>query len=73
MLKDYSFLAYFITAPVAVSSAVADDTACIKNNRTYFLPRGEINNYNVLIDGRKFYNQPTNDLIKQYDEVKKVS
>ena len=30
-------------------------------------------NYNVLIDRRKFYDQPINDLIKQYDEVRKVS
>ena len=26
-----------------------------------------------MIDGRNFYDQPTNDLIKQYDEVRKVS
>ena len=44
-----------------------------KNNRKYFLPRGEIKNYNVLIDGRNFYDQPINDIIKQYDEVRKVS
>ena len=44
-----------------------------KNNRKYFLPRGEIKNYNVLIDGINFYDQPINDLIKQYDEVRKVS
>ena len=25
------------------------------------------------IDGRNFYGQPTNDLIKEYDEVRKVS
>ena len=30
-------------------------------------------NYNVLIDGRNFYDQPINDLIKQYDEVRKGS
>ena len=30
-------------------------------------------NYNVLIDGRNFYDQPINDLIKQYDEIRKVS
>ena len=29
--------------------------------------------YNVLIDGRNFYDQPINDLIKQYHEVRKVS
>ena len=44
-----------------------------KNNRKYFLPRGEIKNYNVLIDWRNFYDQPINDLTKQYDEIKKVS
>ena len=26
-----------------------------------------------MIDGRNFYDQPFNDLIKQYDEVRKVS
>ena len=26
-----------------------------------------------MIDGRNFYDQPVNDLIKQYDEVRKVS
>ena len=29
-------------------------------------------NYNVLIDGRNFYDQSTNDQIKKYDEVRKV-
>ena len=38
-----------------------------------FLPRGEIKNYNVLIDGRNFYDQPINDITKQYDEIRKVS
>ena len=50
-----------------------DDTAGIKNNKKYFLSRGEIKNYSVLIDGRNFYDQPINDIIKQYDEVRKVS
>ena len=30
-------------------------------------------NYNIKIDGRNFYGQPINDLINQYDEVRKVS
>ena len=49
------------------------DEAVTKDNKKYFLPRGEIKNYNVLIDGRNFYDQPINDIIKQYDEVRKVS
>ena len=56
-----------------VAVIAANDEAGIKNNKQRFLPRGEINNYNVLIDGRNFYDQPFNDSIKQYDEVRKVS
>ena len=41
--------------------------------RRYFLPRVKIEHYNIEIDGRNFYDQPINDLIKQYDEVRKVS
>ena len=29
--------------------------------------------YNIEIDGRNFYDHLINDLIKQYDEVRKVS
>ena len=42
-------------------AASANDEAGIKDNRKYFLPRGEIKNYNVLIDGRNFYDQSIND------------
>ena len=70
-VKRLFVLAYFIDAPHAGGNS--DDTAGIKNNKKYFLPRGEIKNYNVLIDGRNFYDQPINDLIKQYDKVRKVS
>ena len=46
--------------------------------RRYFLSRVEIKNYNIEVDGRNFYGQPinnqeTNDLIKQYDELRKIS
>ena len=35
-----------------------------RNSHTkYFLPRINITNYNVLIDGRNFYDQPVNDLV----------
>ena len=41
--------------------------------KKYFLPRVKIENYNIEIDGRSFYNQPINDSIKQYDEIRKLS
>ena len=69
-VKRLFVFAYVIAAPP--DNNAADDTAGIKKNKKYFLPRGEIENYNVLIDGRKFYDQPINDITNQFDEVRKV-
>ena len=43
------------------------------SHRKYFLPRVDITNYNVLIDGRNFYGQTISDQIKKYDEIKKIT
>ena len=43
------------------------------SHRKYFLPRVDIINYNVLIDGRNFYDQPNNDQIKNYGEIRKTA
>ena len=41
--------------------------------RKYFVPRVDIISYNVLIDGRNFYDQPINDSIIKYDEIRKIA
>ena len=41
--------------------------------RKYFVPRVDITKYNVLIDGRNFYDQPISDQIKKYDGIRKLS
>ena len=41
--------------------------------RKYFVPRVDITSYNVLIDGRNFYDQPINDSIRKYDESRKIA
>ena len=38
-----------------------------------FFPRAQIENYNIEIEGKNFYDQWINNSIKQYDEVRKVS
>ena len=43
------------------------------NHGKYFLPRVDVTKYNVLINGKNFYDQPINDLIKQYDEIRKIT
>ena len=40
--------------------------------KKYFLPRVKIVNCNIEINGKNFYDQPINDWIKQYGEVRKV-
>ena len=43
------------------------------SHRKYFLPKVNITNYNVLINGRNFYDQPINDQMKKYDEIRKIA
>ena len=46
----------------------------LTNSHTkYFLPTVNITNYNKLIDGRSFYDQPINDLVKQYSKIRKTA
>ena len=80
---EFSFIEIWLTGqnskqfeiddPYSCFYATDDNNAGIKNKRKYFLPKALIKNHNVLIDGRNFYDQPINDLIKQYDEVRKTS
>ena len=45
----------------------------LRNSHTkYILPRVNMTNYNVLIDEISFFDQPINDLVKQYDEIRKT-
>ena len=48
--------------------ACGDNVTNENSYRKYFLPRLKIKNYNIKIDGRNFYDQSINDLIKYYDE-----
>ena len=50
-----------------------DNKVSVDSYKKYFLPRVKIENYNSEIDGRNFYDQPINDSIKQYDEIRKRS
>ena len=37
-----------------------------------YLPKGIIKNYNVIINGENFYDQPIDSDIKRYEEIRKV-
>ena len=55
------------------NNAASNNQVSVDSCKKYFLPRVKIDNYNIDIDGRNFYDQPINDSIKQYDEVRKIS
>ena len=45
----------------------------IKNDqRKYYLPKVDLNKYNVIIDGRNFYVNPIESDVENYRELKKV-
>ena len=53
--------------------ASGDNVTNENSYKKYFLPRLKIKNYNIETDGRIFYDQSVNDLIKQNDEIRKIS
>ena len=44
-----------------------------ESRRRYYLPRSKIKDYNVLIDGRNFYDQNVNSSIVRYNELLKMT
>ena len=40
--------------------------------QNYYLPRIDLNKYNVIIDGRNFYDNPIESDIEKYRELRKV-
>ena len=58
---------------LAYNNTEGNNQVSIDSFRKYFLPRVKIENYVIEIDGRNFYDQPINDVIKQYDKVRKIS
>ena len=49
------------------------DKVVERNSRQFFFPIVNITNVNVLIDGKKFYDQLIGDQIKKYGKVKKIA
>ena len=50
------------------NNTAGNDQVSVDSYKKYFLPRVKIENYNIEIDGKNFYDQPINDSIKQYHE-----
>ena len=51
--------------------SVKDDDSRESHNQ-YHLPTVQIKDYNVIIDGRNFFDQPIKNDLKTYDNIKKI-
>ena len=58
---------------LAYDNAAGDDQVSVNSFKKYFHPGVKIEIYDIEIDGRNFYDQPINDSIKQYDEVRNTN
>ena len=72
-LEDCLFLFFIATVNVPSDPINNTNNRVERNSHTkYFLPKVNVTNFNVLIDGRNFYDEPINDLIKQYGKIRKL-
>ena len=50
-----------------------DDNAKRFKTLTYYLPKAIIKNYNVIFNGKNFYDQPIDCDVKWYEEITKLT
>ena len=73
-LQDSLFLLLNTTTTVPTNPINNTNNRVLRNTHTkYFLPRVNVTNYNVVIDERNIYYEPINDLVKQYDVIRKTA
>ena len=54
---------------LAYNNTEGNNKVSVDSFKKHFLPRIEIENYNIEFDGGHFFDHPINDSIKQYDEI----
>ena len=50
-----------------------EDNAQRTSNKRYYIPNVKIKDYNVMIDGKNFFDQPINNMIKTYENIRKIT
>ena len=73
-LIDSSYQGLKTVFVLAYDDVIDDNQVSVDSFKKNLLPRvATSKNYNIEIDGRNLYDQPINELIKQYDKVRKIS
>ena len=58
---------------LAYNNKEGDDKVSVDSYKKFFFSRVKIENNNIEIDGRNFYDQAINDSTKQYNKIRKIS
>ena len=58
---------------LAYDNTASNDQVSIDSYQKYILRRVKLENCNIKIDGKNFYDLPINDSVMQYDEIRKIS
>ena len=73
-LIDSSYQGVKTLFVLAYDDVIDDNQVSVDSFKKNLLPRVTTSkSYNIEIDGRNLYDQPINELIKQYDKVRKIS
>ena len=71
-LPDSTYQVVKILFVLAYNNTADNNQVTIDSFTRYFLSRVKIENYNIEIDGRKFYDQSINDSVKENNEIRKI-
>ena len=77
MLQDFILILLFkeLQIFILVFGNTVDSANKVERNSypKYFLPRVNITKNNILTDDWNFYDQPTNEQIKTYDDIRQIA
>ena len=71
-LPDSTYQGVKILFVLAYNNTADNNQVTIDSFTRHFLSRVKIENYNIEIDGRKFYDQSINDSVKENNEIRKI-
>ena len=64
---------YFLESNFVGVNRLTQTKTTVQKSRRFCSPKGVVKNYNVIINGKNFYDEPINSDIKPYKEIRKLT
>ena len=62
-----------VNGPLILIYLNQNDYATRFNAKKYYLPKGIFKNYNIIVNGKNFYEQWNDSDVKWYEETRKIN